>query len=398
MKKLYLHAGFGKCGSSSIQAFLSRYEKFKCENGNDMVYAALTNDRRVLYGKELTQLAGQNHSGSITSIPFPLMKPSPEEYFNAVGDQLIGLLEKNHVVLSQESWSNKKAEWDGISFFQNNKLEVDFIIYIRPPVTRVNSSWWQWGAWANQELDDWVAQSVSAVKYEKKIRQLNGLSWVNRVHVRLLDNNLLDDFSSVIRLDKQVHQAPHAMANKSLPNGILRLFQTHKRLRPSPHASAIDFILEKHLKLEGEADWVLDPAHIKTIIEETRDSNLALLDFIDEDCKGKFIADQRYWDAAAFDDKVAQPTGGIKPSYEELEGIALAGIDAVMDLATQQMAKSPAGPSFNQSDIWRDLALHVEKADIELAYRLLQQADKLCPGTPHIQKKLAQYKTALDAM
>lgn len=200
----------------------------------------------------------------------------------------------------------------------------------------MNSAWWQWGAWHSDDFDDWITQSIKGVKYGEKISSFNNLDWVKQIRVRLLDNDLLDDFAHILGLDYQSYQRDKSVINRSLPNGILRLFQKHRQLRPGPHANSIDFTLEKYLKLDSKADWVLEPAHIKKIIDETRDSNVLLLNFIDEDCKEKFLADQRYWDPAAFDGIQAKPAAGIKPTYKELEDIALAAIDAVMNLAAQQ--------------------------------------------------------------
>ena len=398
MKKLYIHAGFDKCGSSSIQTFLSRQGQFKCKNGDSLVYAAFLRER-IGYGKELVKLSSHNVYGYRDSLPLNSFKTSPEEHINAVGDQLLSLLQSHHVVLSRESWNYEFDAWSTISFFNKHQIEVTLIFYIRPPVTWMNSAWWQWGAWSEVELDIWLDQVIKAVNYVQRIKAFSSLSWIKAIHVRLLDTNLLDDFSNLLELDLKTEQDRQPVANKSLSNGVLRLFQTHRRLRPSPHNSAIDFVLERHLKIGGKADWVLNAAHIKKIIEQTRDSNLELIDFIDEDCKAKFLADSRYWDAAAFGGIPVHAATGIKPSYEELEEIALAGIDAVMGLAIEQAKENAkAKPLFDQFIVWRDLALYVENTDIELAFKLLQQADKLCPGRAPIQKKLNQYETQLNKL
>ncbi|MDO9107165.1 MAG: hypothetical protein Q7U57_19660 [Methylovulum sp.] len=396
MKKLYIHAGFGKCGSSSIQTFLSRHKQFSCTNGDHLVYAARLGNR-LFFGDELLKMADQRPQGYSESLPFSAVKTAtPDEYFNAVGGQLLGLLEQSHVVLSQESWSNEVDAWAQISFFSRHNIDVTFIFYIRPPVTWINSSWWQWGAWSPANLDAWIGQMLNAVKYGERIRAFNRLPWASRVHVRLLEHDLLDDFSGLVGLEPSKYQQHQSVANKSLPNGMLRLLQTHRRLRPDPHAPAVDFIVRNHLKLDGKPDWVLDAIQIKKIIDETRDSNLLLLNFIDEDCKDKFIADPQYWEVSAFDGMQAKPSAAIKPSYDELEDIALAAIDAVIKLDTQQLkAKAHASPVFDHFLIWRDLALHVENSDLELANRLMQQSAKLRPEAEFVQRKLANYQTRL---
>ena len=396
MKKLYIHIGFGKCGSSSIQTFLSRCEKFTCKNNDELIYAALIGNQRLIFGNELTQLASSSNNGYRASLPFAKMPVPANDYFEAVGDQLLALLQKKHVVLSQESWANHAQIWKEMSFFSDNKIDVTLILYLRPPVTWINSAWWQWGAWQNHHFDDWVKHAIHNVQFSSTVLSFKNLSTVNSVRVRLLGSDLLDDFSKILGLDKKLQLQTQAVSNKSLPNGILRLFQKHRRLRPEPHSSAIDFVLEKYLQLEGKADWLLSHEQIKHIIEQTRASNVQLIDLIDVDCKEKFISDPRYWDTSAFDAMVCKSSTGVNPTYEELEQIAVAGIDAVMQLAKQQeKIKIKSNLSFDQFSLWRDLALQVENSDIELAYQLMKQAYKLNPNGQIIQRKLALYQKEL---
>ncbi|MFI3194940.1 MAG: hypothetical protein QX195_03885 [Methylococcaceae bacterium] len=398
MKKLFIHAGFGKCGSSSIQKFLSHSEKFICTNQEELIYAACLADQRLLFGKDLTEWASRSDNGYRASVPFTSMKMPANDYFNAVGEQLLGLLQQHPVVLSQEGWGNQIKEWKKISFFSQHRIDVSFIFYIRPPVTWINSAWWQWGAWHDCNFNDWVSQQViTNVKFSETLTAFKALNWVNKVHVRLLDGNLLEDFSNLIRLDRNTQQPQQSISNKSLPNGILRLYQQHRRLRPGPHNSGIDFTLEKYLKLDGKADWVLEKDQIQHIIDETRASNLALIELIDDDCKADFLADCRYWQASAFENLVCKPANGIKPTYEELEQIALAGIDAVQILAAKQSKiDMKANLVFDNFSLWRDIALHVEKTNMELALSLMKQACILNPQAPFVNKKVAFYKRELE--
>lgn len=398
MKKLFIHAGFGKCGSSSIQKFLSHSEKFTCANQQEeLVYAACLADQQLVFGKNLTTLASRSDNGYRASVPFSSMKMPPNDYFNAVGEQLLRLLQQHPVVLSQEGWGNQIKEWKQISFFSQHQIDVTFIFYIRPPVTWINSAWWQWGAWHDCNFDDWVNQVITNVKFSETLTAFKALNWVSKVHIRLLASDLLDDFSHLLQLDRQSYQSQQTISNKSLPNGILRLYQQHRRLRPAPHTSGIDFTLEKYLKLDGKADWVLAKEQIQHIIDETRASNLALIDLIDEDCKAAFLADCRYWQSSAFEHLVCKPANGIKPTYEELEQIALAGIDAVQTLAAKQSKTSTkANLVFDNFSVWRDMALHAEKTNMELALSLMQHACILNPQAPLVNKKLTFYKKELE--
>jgi hypothetical protein len=390
MKKLYIHAGFGKCGSSSIQTFLSSQESFRCNNGDELVYAALLPDR-IIYGETLVKLARRRSSGYIASLPWVNQKISIDEYFELIGDQLLELLKNQHVILSNEFWEHEFRFWQKIDFFARHPIEVIFIFYIRPPVNWINSAWWQWGAWMESSFEQWLPTALHSVKYLQKIRKFYQLKWISRIRIRLLTPNLLTDFFKILELDNKIHQIPKKlMTNKSLPNGVLRLYQAHRQLRPSPYASNNDFILEKHLDLAGKPDWVLTPKQVEYIIENTCQSHRVLLQLLDKDCRVAFKRDQRYWSAEAFKNMHSKSPSTIKATRTELEQIALAAINSVITLANQQ-----TGAIFDQADIWRDLALHIETTEPQLAFYLMKQAQKLRPNANIINKKLAEYQQKL---
>lgn len=390
MKKLYIHVGFDKCGSSSIQTFLSHSDVFKCVDGDGLVYAALSFDR-VIHGKELVRRANNSHHGYLASVTWEMIKQSPDEYLDEIGGQILALLDNQHLVLSHEAWNHELPYWSRINFFEKHQLDVTFIFYIRPPVAWMNSAWWQWGAWSGYEFDQWMPRVANAVKYIDRIRGFNDIHWVSDVKVRLLDSDLLCDFAKILQLEKQSYQQ-FPTSNKSLNNGLLRLFQNHRYLR-NETASAIDFVLDKQLKLDGRPDWVLNQQHIKDIIDQTRESNLALLEFLDDESQVKLLADPRYWESEAFADMIAKPATGVKPTYDELEQISVAGIHAIMAMANQQR-ELKAG--FYSANIWRDMALHIEDINVQLAYSLMQEAHRLRPEGPIIMRKLAEYEKKLN--
>lgn len=395
MKKLFIHAGFDKCGSSSIQTFLCQHEFYHCINGDKLHYAALWHDR-ILWGKELLKNAKQRPHGYRASIPLAALSPSPQEYFTTIGKQLFELLEHYPVIISREAWSYEFEHWLNIHFFQEHNIDVTFIFYIRPPAMWLNSAWWQWGAWSGLELDDWLEQFFGAADYGERIHSFNCLTWAKKVHTRLLTPDLLVDFTKLVGIDLNRYQELQVVANKSLPNSILRFYQTHRQFRPEPHTPKVDFIVEKYLHLDGKPDWILSQRQVERIIEKSKLNSHFLLTYIDADQKDQLLADQRFWDAKAFAHLDVKPVDKVLPSYEDLDAIAVASLNALTyTVEALEALKAERNPIFDNADLWRDLALHVEKQNVELALQLMKQAYKLRPDGKLINQKLVAYEARL---
>ncbi len=393
MKTLYIHAGFGKCGSSSLQTFLSSYEGFYRQDGEEVVYAALLANR-LLYGEALVKQASHKHAGYIASLPWVNHKIPLNDYFDQIGESLLNLLATKHVILSNEFWEHEIRFWRKIDFFQRHQIKVIFIFYIRPPVQWINSAWWQWGAWMDQSFEKWLPSAIKAINYEQKLRKFYQLEWIDQIHIRLLTPNLLTDFAKFLQLDQTIHSIPKKLTtNKSLPNSILRFYQIYRQFRPSPYASNTDFILEKYLNIEGRPDWVLTMSQVEQIMQQTHHSHKILLRWLDPDCRRIFRKDMRYWQAEAFAHLTTKPATPIKLTRKQLEQISLSAIEAIITLAQQNIGLNQ--DIFDQAEIWRDLAFHVEKQQPQLALSLMQQAQKLRPNAAAIEKKVALYQQQL---
>jgi SAM-dependent methyltransferase len=368
MKKLYIHAGFPKCGSSSIQTFLSNQGNFYAKDGNKLLYAALLGNN-IVYGHSLREMAMNNPVGYISSIPWRTRQNSIEEYFETVGEQLLNLLMNNHVILSQEAWIEEYSFWKKINLFEKNEIEVNFICYIRPQIEWVNSGWWQWGAWSNFSLDDWINSIMHGIKFGDRIDEFKNIKWIKQIHVRLLTRNLISDFSKLLDLNttNNVDEASNLIVNKGLPNGMLRLFQLHRELRPGPHDSNIDTVLTRHLQLNGKPAWVLNETQISRIIRETQQSNKKLIQLLDEDCRTDFEADLRYWDAAAFSSFSINAPTEVKPTYEELEEISLAAINTVVEM-NGKISKQ----IFTTSDTTQSLSTKLQSLATNKRFRIIE--------------------------
>jgi hypothetical protein len=89
-------------------------------------------------------------------------------------------------------------------------------------------------------------------------------------------------------------------SNTGLPGDVLRLMQRHQSLlRPGPHDSEIDFVLERCLGRRGDpTPWVLSREQIEFLIEHYRAPNLGLMSLMDMQDPAqarRMRADDRWW-------------------------------------------------------------------------------------------------------
>jgi hypothetical protein len=161
------------------------------------------------------------------------------------------------------------------------------------------------------------------------------IAQVRRLTVRLLPEDIVSDFYLNV-LDAPAPAAPSASVNKSLPATVLRLFQGNPKLRPGPHGSLIDFVLSENLKSAEPAPWVLNSAWISRILEETRAENRRLLTMMDPASAKAMRADPRWWDAAAYAEKEAEPPGPVPLPASKLEALCVDLVGAIEDLARKE--------------------------------------------------------------
>lgn len=348
--QLVLHAGMGKCGSSALQTYLSRSIYLKNDEG-DWLYAAIRPGGQVLSGENLRRQAAQGIFGYVSS-------SAARKCLGAVPIQLLLrqrlkiLGRDKKIILSNEGWTSELAHWQSQKLFKEHKDLVDIIIYVRPPAIWLNSAWWQWGAWSSKNFSVWLKRHLAKVCWSNGIRQWQEMPFVRKVYVRVLSSDIVKDFCTTLGFHASEDQLTTSV-NRSLPNGILRLFQTYPELRPSAHASQIDFVLSQHLDLPGKPDWVIDSEQIQYILDETRESNRDLLKLTDDSTREKIVNDPLWWSIAAYKSFTATSPSPMLPKYEELEEIARKSILTTLSLFTEiRSLKKQVATQNNPKSFW----------------------------------------------
>lgn len=334
--KIILHAGMGKCGSSALQSHLSMAKSLAGVNGK-CIYAALRPKGHVLYGAKLRREAAVNPFGYISSSKARSFLNSKTAQF-MLRQRLTAISRKNKtIILSNEGWTSELPMWKTQTIFDKNRDQVDIVLYIRPPAVWLNSAWWQWGAWSGQKFSVWLERHLPRVCWSNWVKEWQALPFVRQVYVRVIGEDIVQDFCREFGLDAVAPPVP-VRINRSLPNGVLRLFQAHPELRPSAHAAYIDFAINQHLDLGGKPAWVLDKREVERVLYFTLRYNQDLLGLVDDETREVIINDPQWWDASRFESLQVEAPENIPPTYQELETLATQAILAIKALNSELIA------------------------------------------------------------
>lgn len=331
-KSITLHIGAGKCGSSALQTALSASPTIQRNDGSVINYARLDRQNNIIIDKErLTAMRGVNgytvssNVKDMMSLDFEKVKDSIAQY-------------PTDLLFSSEGWFNHPAAWE--TLLEKLDLTVKIVAYVRPQVPVLNSAWWQWGAWSDEAFDDWMEKHINACLWGRRVQSWSKLERVSSLTVRPVPADIVTDFyENVLAAPKPIDLN---RSNPSLPGPVLRLFQRNRVLRPSMHKSGIDFALSRVIKMRDASIWVLDESHIAYILEKTAKDNELLLSYMDEASGQSVRADPRWWSAAAYEDKVAEPPTAQPIPPKKLEEMCVKMAQAIYEMQLVEQRKRRA--------------------------------------------------------
>lgn len=263
VKRLIIHGGAGKCGSSALQTWLPRAGLMRSDEIGVGRYAVVRRNGLVL-GESLRRRAEDSLSGAKSSPIFSNLGTFGESFPTLLRRRL-GQYYEDHdfLVVSNESYFHTSESAHLLLDCVPDDVQVEFIAWVRSPVDLVNSAWWQWGAWSSSTLSEYIGKFLDTqMRWGEFAEQYAGL--VDRVDVVPLRGDIVGDFCDIYSIGQRVEQIDRA--NASLPGEVLRLYQRHPDLRPEPHRPRFDFILSRSLP-GGKPPWVVPMDEVERIIE-----------------------------------------------------------------------------------------------------------------------------------
>jgi hypothetical protein len=275
MGRIIIHAGFAKCGSTSIQAALIHN------------FARLQQDGVSLFGKEL-RIA---HTSADLGVPLWFLEHAREKG-EPLAQRLSDELESVRVangdrigILSAENLS--RPEMAPLLAGLDSRLEVSLIFYLRPQLEWIPSAWKQWDLKKGMSLSDFVSRCI---RIRRPPFKLSIETWRNvlpaaSVHVRFLIPELLSggnpasDFFGLVGLSQDRYAIGEEPRNPSLDYSILHVLSKNPHLFSSIHDNKLMKGLMRVLpaKFQSTNIQMLSRKEEARIEESFRDENLWLL-------------------------------------------------------------------------------------------------------------------------
>lgn len=311
MKRIVLHVGGDKCGSSSIQSYLTKNSTPERLGNDSLQYSCLLSSG-ILGPKDIAKQAGSSISGYVSSMDIAdlqSMKKSTRDLIRRLTSETsIGQ------IFSCEGWLRSLAYANNLDFLLNllsppsaNNV-VELYAFVRPPVKWINSAWWQWGAWSEDaDFEKWLQKAIIATSWYNFLSPYISNQRLLQARVMPVRGDVVEQFCHSVG----INHAPCVSGNSnvSMPLEVISLMKKYRHHRPSPHYTKAEFLLARALsRAKSKYDstpWVLAPDHIKQIISMTKQTNLDLLGLMSEADRTAVMSDPSWWDPSFYKDRIA---------------------------------------------------------------------------------------------
>ena len=295
----FIHIGAAKCGSSAIQAYFSQFPEGPCIDGETYTYCCLDQDK-VSMPRAIVASARQTLLGYVNSNIGKTISCGELQRMKDEASMIEGRL-----IMSQETWMHDfvdpKFRYRVLDIARGNKgRAVHLVGFVRPPVTWINSAWWQWAAWASAiDKDEWINDMINCVEWSNFYDKFQRDPDISSVTFMPIRENVVDQFAEVAMISRRAEM--DIKANTALPAEVLEILLRSNRLRCHEDDCFPDFVALRALSGSPfrytPPPWALTMSQIKRIIDGTRDSILSLLPNLSACDQACVAADPSWWDA-----------------------------------------------------------------------------------------------------
>ena len=281
-----LHIGGPKCGSSSLQTFLTANPLLETMQKTPVEYwkiLTLPDDQKVsIFIPVLNSTNSRGIKYQVSDRLYPkLTSGCLHEIF---GEFILeNSLNQNKVfVFSREGWAEDFQRLNLMSCkCKIKKFKIIVFQYTRPQIEMLQSAYLQWTIWSEnptleessrilKTISDWELQAKNVIK-----------SGADQIVVRYIED-IVKDFCQLLRINPLTIKNPILKrVNKSLPVEALTILLRHRELRLGEHSPFFDFLIEDYIE---EMQIKMTPVHLrfdKRLIDEIQQhfhkSNLDLM-------------------------------------------------------------------------------------------------------------------------
>jgi len=299
MSNCIMHIGFGKTGTSSLQAYLTDHP-YVSGSQHKYQYAAILRNGEVAQGARLSRMKTDSVVDYVVSVP------DLDQVEALSSFPLKGVLASEVLpIFSQEDWARRGLMFHRGEALSKLGIKAEVIAYVRPQVEWFNSGWWQWWAWEPQfkkpkdVIEMW---SLNFCKWYTQLKWWKDNPNVEKLTVRLQAPDIIGDFLGLLGANPEVDVAPYRQNTSLTPFEAKILKVLGKQIRQTG-ATDVDELIRRILPSTGATPWAVDTDCARQIIEGCRDDNLQLLSLLDEDQQTKMHADQRWWSAEQYESR-----------------------------------------------------------------------------------------------
>lgn len=297
-KKIVLHMGFDKVGSSSLQKYLSNNDLIS--NKGKFKYLAINGKGRLITAERIRKISSQNLTGYISSFPHIATKCNPEIIKNDLDNYLS---EGETPILSCEGWARLSKGFSNNDFLKKIDRQATVVFYVRPQVSWLNSAWWQWYNWDKRFLNPtefFHKGTYGHMDWNSIIGEWEGVENVDKIIVRVQTTDVVEDFLSIFNIQSTLEQRVKSKNNVSSSPIVLKLLTQFPELR-GVHDARVDWKLSRIVSTKSsKTPWVIDSALIKEIINTYDMSNRKLLERLDESHQKLMLEELKWWSSEAF--------------------------------------------------------------------------------------------------
>ena len=306
-RRLIIHAGFGKCGSSSIQRALFQN------------IARLRKERVYMFNKNLEMAQDQGpHGVAHRFLSAAEEKGEPVAAKVATGVESMAANGEGIAVFSAESLVMPGMSRLFVGLDQ--QCEVSLVYYVRPQWQWIPSAWQQWFLKQGTTLDQFVDECLKLPRpaFRDRIQEWQKALPSAKVHVRFLISELLQgtsparDFLHLLGVSADGYEIEDEPRNTSLDYAIVHVLSKNPQLFSDIHDNRLRRGLRVKLakRFQSANIRMLSSEQESRIEEFFRDENLWLLKNyggdidVDEIYRRYFIppeAETRYSDLSEFD-------------------------------------------------------------------------------------------------